>query len=366
MTETLAPHQQKLAELLGKRPDPGPGQMTAGWLAELKRDPARAVEGMQRTLAQQDTDSVLARLAMSMSEDPRMAEPDDPSAGAFCDYCGSTEDLDPDEDLGPNSTVPCSCHGMLTHPCRDTEACIRRREERYPPDMARVPGFIFDAHQAATADEAAARTVRLAVAAACAEYLELAALQQADEEIALAARQDDFALRGFAPGAAGAWDTRGGYHPQNFNWAHFNWSHTIRGGAHHAHLISGGARGPSVPLPPRPPAPQPDVEVSGTGNLQPAGAPSPGQPAQPAGQPPAGVPGARLEGGDVVQGQQQGPAPMRPGQQPPRRRGRRALRYSPARPRKPARRPQHPGIDGSDSFSSAPDTGGPGGGSAET
>jgi len=109
---------------------------------------------MQRTLAQQDTDSVLARLAMQMSEDPRMAEPDDPSAGAFCDYCGATEDLDPEEDLGPNSTVPCSCHGMLTHRA-GTRPVRCPRSERMPPDMARVPSFIFDAHQAATADEAA-------------------------------------------------------------------------------------------------------------------------------------------------------------------------------------------------------------------
>jgi hypothetical protein len=215
--------------------------MAAGWLTELKSDPERALWGMRLQLDGDRGQRELAQYCMSLSEDHRMAEPDDPSAGAFCDYCGNSNpgELDPDEDLGPGSSVPCACHGALTRPCRDTAACAERRSQKYPPDMARVPaGLLVTAGPEAAA---AARLVRLAVGQALTDYLELAARED-EHELELAGQQDDYALRGIPAGAAGAWDVQGGWHPVNFNWANWHWRHTISGGAHHGHLISGGAR----------------------------------------------------------------------------------------------------------------------------
>jgi hypothetical protein len=151
---------------------------------------------------------------------------------------------------------------------------------------------------------------------------------------------------------------------------HGAYAHTLMNPANRSHLLSGQARphyygganyvhpalygsegGQELPGGTVPPAPQDGGQV-----------------------PPGPVQGA--EGGDRPMGQGPGAAlPARPGQQwqspppeygpklkraPQRRRGRK-LAYGSGR--KPARK--H-GVSGSDSFNSSPDTGGPGGGSAET
>jgi hypothetical protein len=209
--------------------------LAAAFLAELRHDPVRAIEGIELTLSQQrgGASAAFAKLAMDMSEDHRMAEPDDPSAGAFCDHCGSTIGLQETDELGTGNR-PCACHGMLLRPCKDTGACIRRREERYPPDMARVPSWVLTAGSEAAAAAEVASLVRAAAGQAAAEYVALVRAAAGDEEIRLAGWPVPL-LPGWKTTPAGAWDTRGDFIPVNFNWAH-----TIRGHpANRAHLISG-------------------------------------------------------------------------------------------------------------------------------
>ena len=364
-------------------------ELAQSWLAELRRDPVHAVEGLQLSLAAQRGGSPqwLADLAMSMSEDHRRAEPDDPSAEAWCDYCGATSGLDETDPLG-TGTVPCTCHGMVTRPCRDTDACVQRREERYPPDLARVPSWVLDTHRSLSEEEAAGALVRAAAtAAARAYYLEL--VQAAgDEEIGLSGPPAP--LPGWQATPSGAWDTRGDFIPVNFNWAHWNWRHTIRGGARMSHAISGGA-----PPPGGSGARLAALRAARAQQLQgrwQAGDNPPPYGSEPARDGPQGTGGTaagqgrreipaegvpegvravlegRWAGGDVPLGQagqaaaEPVAAPLRPGQQrapAPRRRGR-ALRYSPARPaRKSA---QHP--PGDSGWGSAGE--GPSGGGSET
>jgi hypothetical protein len=244
VSEQLAPHQQRLAEFLGKKPDPGPADgLRSGWLRELRERPSVALDGLERTIREHGkdaaTEKMLARLAMQLSEDHRMAEPDGPGT-AFCDYCGSTQDLEETDSLGAGD-VPCPCHGMIMRPCKDTGACIARREERYPPSLDRVPDWVFGA-QAAITDEDARRMIVAACGAALGDFLELMQQPADDDVLELSGQQPHFP--GWISGQYGAYNARGDWltlQPQvNFNWSH--WAHTIRGGAHHGHLISGGAR----------------------------------------------------------------------------------------------------------------------------
>ena len=102
------------------------------------------------------------------------------------------------------------------------------------------PSWIFAAQQRLT-DETTQAHDPGRLRAALGDYLELAQ-QTAEDELELAAQQDDYALHGIPAGAYGAWDVRGGWHPQVINWAHVHWAHTIRGGALNSHTIAGGAR----------------------------------------------------------------------------------------------------------------------------
>ena len=216
--------------------------LAAGFLLELRADPLRAIEGMQLTMAAHQgggASAQFAKLAMQWSEDPRMAEPDDPAAPAWCDFCGATTDLAEDDDLGTGD-VPCTCHHAIMRPCQDTDACIRRREERFPPSMDRVPTWLLTAGSEAAAAAEAASLVRAAAGQAAREYYaELTAAAAEGGEIGLAGQ----------PVSYGSYSLRGDWYPLqpawNINWAHINWQHTLRNRAHHAHLISGNGLTPA-------------------------------------------------------------------------------------------------------------------------
>ena len=241
--------------------------------------------------------------------------------------------------------------------CADEDACAGNRERRYPPDMSRVPSWVLTAGSEAAEQEAAGALVRAAATAAPrAYYLELTAAAEPDgEEIALAGQP--VPLPGWQATPSGAWDTRGDFIPVNFNWAHWNWRHTIRGGARMSHAISGGA-----PPPGGGGARLAALRAGRRQQLQAQRAAGPNPPSygsEPAQEGQRGQRGPEIppEGAPARPGQQRAPAP--------RRRGRRALLYSPRR--RPSRQPPHPGTDGSDSFhAGGADTGGPSGGSAET
>ncbi len=417
VTETgLAPHQQRLAELLGKRPggpprhadddqaaagqpaDPQSRAITDGWLTELRENPSIAIQGLQRTAEDlrggARTSAMLAKLAMDYSEDHSRAEPEpayrpcgSPGARvnllrdgqpvrvtlgtmtgagqlqrlcdehreeldsgklqavlapggdgacdwpvrqrpddvpAWCDYCGATSGLEEDDTLGTGD-VPCSCHGMVTRPCKDTGACGRRREARFPPDLARVPDWIFRAQQSIT-DENSRQMIMAACAQAASEfYLELVAQPSADE-LELAGQQDDYALHGIPAGAGGAYDTRGQWHPVNFNWSHWQWRHTIGGHpANRSHLISGQAPLPGTAA----------ARAAVLAARQAAGTPQEAQDGQPARHeiPPTGIPPGVQDALDGRWGS--GDIPMSPHAQPghpgapqrPARRSRRKLVY---------------------------------------
>jgi hypothetical protein len=381
MTETgqLAPHQQRLAELVASRKSlegapstPGDPEraVTDGWKAALRHDPSTTISGLQRTLddhrAGAGRSAVLAQLAMHFSENNDRATPEDPEAARWCDYCGNSDDLEPGAD-GPDRPELA---------CRDLDACVANRERRYPPDMARVPQWIFDA-QARIMDQDTASTLEASIAQACREFcIELTAAIEA-EEIALAAAREAEQLELAQPWywgtAGGAYDVHGTVRvpvpappAQNFNWANWNWRHTIRGGAPMHRTIA------NQQLTPARIAAQ--AAVSQARGAQRAQQPSPGSAGggQGGGQTaPTGVPeGVRAAiQGDAqaadIQLQQQGVHPdalpnRTPAQaQAARRRGPK-LRYS-AGPRKRKPKHDHPGVDGSDSFGNSPDTGGPDG-----
>jgi hypothetical protein len=163
-----------------------------------------------------------------------------PDPDRWCDICGALDDLVPGVDGPDRPEVVCA----------DEDFCSANRARRYPPDPARAPQWIYQA-QARITDEQSRTAILTASAQAVGDYLALVA-QEDELELELASQQDDYALRGVPAGSGGAYDTLGNWHPSVLNWAHINWSHTIRGGAHHGHLISGGARGAPVPLPPLP------------------------------------------------------------------------------------------------------------------
>jgi hypothetical protein len=262
VSDTLAPHQQRLAELVGQRPgghksldeappatasdqdgDPADG-LRAGWLTELRHDPSRALAGLRTTLAEHRGDAaqskMLADLAMKFSVNNDQATPEDPSASQWCDFCGNSapDDLEPGVD-GPERPEMA---------CRDDllDECVARRERRYPPDLARVPQWIFDA-QARLTDEGTRDMIVAACGAALGDYLELMApAVAAGDELELAAQQQPH-FPGWVSTEHGVVNTRGDWFPApppnpNLNWAHINWQHSLRNPAHRTHLISGGAR----------------------------------------------------------------------------------------------------------------------------
>ena len=87
MIDELAPHQRELAAMLGKRPRENVRRRTdsadglrAGWLAELRSNPSRALDGLQRTVeehtGQARQSQLLADLALKFSENTDRAEPE--------------------------------------------------------------------------------------------------------------------------------------------------------------------------------------------------------------------------------------------------------------------------------------------------
>ena len=94
-----------------------------------------------------------------------------------------------------------------------------------------MPSWIWDA-QARLTDEAARTAILSAIGAALGDYIELVQPAAEDEtELELAAH-----FPGWISGDYGAVSARGDWLPLqpqglNFNWAHWNWRHTIRGGA---------------------------------------------------------------------------------------------------------------------------------------
>jgi len=238
------------------------GQLARDFLALLR---AGHADGVTLTLAAlADPGPGLVRLSDLMSQDPRPAGPGDPEAGSFCDWCGATSDLGPDV-LGLS-------HGLATRECQDPEACQARRDAHFPADRSRIPGWLRDQLEAADLGG----LVRASASQAASELL-----------AELAQRPDDSTVQ-----LSGGWyDALGQWHPWDppasfAAWSAMpppakpdHWSHTIRGGAHTGHLISGQAA----------------KQLAA---------------------------GTRQEGGDVPQGQQPNP-PARKLQDPPRRRGRR-------------------------------------------
>ena len=278
--------------------------MAAGWLAELRENPALAIQGLELTLAEHRAGAaqsdMLAKLAMHWSTNndaatpdpeavwracgspaepvrilrdgqpvnvPRVPEPGAPAvrrlcpahAGTlgqgrlqvnpgdgsgggcdfpvrvraedpYCDFCGAVDDLVPGVD-GPERPE------MV---CADFDACLANRERRYPPDLARVPSWVFEA-QARITDEESRRMIMAACEQAAREFvLELTAAAAREGEVLELAGQ---------PVSYGSYSVRGDWYPlqpsYNINWAHINWQHTLRNRAHHGHLISGNQLTPA-------------------------------------------------------------------------------------------------------------------------
>jgi hypothetical protein len=296
--------------------------------------------------------------AEHFAADHRAAGPDRPGAGAFCDYCGATENLVHRDGEGWG--------------CADTDGCCARRETRFPPDPGRVPEWLLDilAERAApvkaaagpggeAADALAALASDLVDEVAVARAIELAG-QLGGEVLELAAGLPVQALPPRDPGT-GQFQPPG---PQPG--VSFSSPHTIAGNpAHRAHLLSGQARPHYYPGPGHIP-----LHLYGLEGHEEA----PGTDVPPAAaQAPDGRQGAgdgQFYPGDVPQGQVQGPLPQwqapppELGAQPGRRSGRRrrGLKYQ-AR-RQPARR--RPQADDHDFRGDDLGSGGPSGGTFET
>jgi hypothetical protein len=364
-------------------------ELAAGWLHELRRDPVRAIEGLQLTVAAHQgggSPQWLADLAMSLSENHDRATPEAPEAEQWCGYCGNSDPAD----LVPGPDAPYFGAQADTF-CADEDACGQNRERRYPPDMSRVPSWVLDTHRSLSEEEAAGAMVRAVAGIAAREYyLELSAAIEAEPD---EPDGDALELSGQQPwrdepawwGPAGAYDTRGVFHPAmpRFN----NWSHTISGGAHMSHAISGGAPPPGgsgarlSAL--RAARQQLQAQRQAGQNPPPYGAEPAREGPQGTGVPAGEVqaPDGRPGGGDgqfyqAARGVPQ-PGPQwaavpgtgpEPQPAPPRRRGRK-LRYTGRRRQAARPRQGHPGIDGSDSFhgGGAGDVaGGPSGAASET
>jgi len=198
--------------MIAGTPEASPA-MAASFLTLLR---AGHVDGVLLTLeAQQFGGAEWARLAAFMAEDRRQAEPDDPDAESYCDWCGRTTDLGP-HDMGRS-------RGLVTRECADHDACQARRDERFPPDMARVPSFLLDMRQAGEVGD----LVRAAADVAARQFL-----AEAGDVLALTGQSGSSADPGSLPYAvpyAQAYATAARYDP---------WQHTLRNPRHHGHLVS--------------------------------------------------------------------------------------------------------------------------------
>jgi hypothetical protein len=229
----------------GLAADPG---LAAAFLAQLRRGDIDAIA--LTVAAQRGGRQVWEDLAARLSENTDPAEPDDPEAAAYCDWCGSTKDLGPDE-YGTGD-VPCTCHGMVTRPCLDEGACMRRREERFPPDPARCPAWLLELARDSREAGEVGDLVRAAADTAAREFIaELPALR------------DDAVVALTDPGAwAAAQVRRSGWYDATAAYHSGPWHHTISGGAHNrTHLISGMQQGGDIPQGQQPgqPARPPDL-----------------------------------------------------------------------------------------------------------
>src|SRR5579859_1188154 len=171
----------------------------------------------------------MTRTQLKLASNNDAATPVVKGAKRYCDYCGGVDDLEP----GPDQR-----HGLGdAWMCRDERQCIARRERRYPPDPSRVPAGLLD--WAGVGDRAA-----------------LAARQQeqagpAAPEPGHGQRQPEPEYRepeGWQAGQYGAYDIHGQWHPALPPPVPGvpAYPHTIAGGAHIGHLLS-GQRGPDRP-----------------------------------------------------------------------------------------------------------------------
>jgi hypothetical protein len=241
-----------MTELLPPPAAPDPGlvrQLAAGFLIELRADPERGALGIGLTMKDNPAGSgrdPWADLAMQLSEHPGPVSPEDPDAPSHCDFCGNSDQAE----LVPGPDGP----AWPQRACRDDllDDCLARRERRYPPDLERVPLFIFEAALAQREAAQHGAVIQLAADRAARQYIaELSAMP--DEPVMLTASE--------APAAA--WSSQAqapAYNP---------WHHAISGSAHkRRHLISGGHTWPGQLYP--------AGESQGLGTDVPTGAGHPG------------------------------------------------------------------------------------------
>jgi hypothetical protein len=283
------------------------------------------------------------------------ATPDRPGEH-YCDICGCADQ----DQIEPGPDAEHFGADKAAWMCKDANAraCEARKLHRYPPRPDLVPEAMLSALDADDAAQAARKQA-----------------QQQQAVAAQAAARQQWHPPGWQVTENGSYDEFGTWRPNlppvhplvpPAPVVHSAYSHTLMNPHNRTHLLSGQQRphyygGHSGYIPPglygaegHQEAPQGQPVTSGPGGAQAVPGAVPGQP-----------------GGDRPLGQQQGPVPVLPQfqamlpehgpklQPVPRRRGRKALRYS---SRKPARK--HPGTGGSDSFGNAPPSDGPDGSAA--
>jgi hypothetical protein len=266
-------------------PPPGPpdagliADLAGRWLYEIRADPARGLLGLQLTVAGNPPgDSMWRDLALKLSEnnDPAVPYPD-PDAARWCDYCGHSDasELEPGPD-GPERPE---------RVCRDTDACVARRQDRYPPDDRRCPSWALELAYREREAQDYGQVIRAAASRAAEDYIAYLTAQP-DEPVMLTAAEAPAAAWGSQAQAPAAYDP---------------WGHTMRSRRHRAHLVSGGHTWPGQVYAPG--------ESQGIGPDTPMG---------------AGVPGSEEHG---LQWQQGPGAPMDHPAPAPSPRRRRAGRY---------------------------------------
>jgi len=154
----------------------------------------------------------LTRRQRDLADNHDCATPDRPGR-PHCAYCGGTAGkLVP----GPDKEF---LGDKADHFCQDERACIARRERRYPPDPSKVPSALMDLARRQDEAEAARQPALPAPEPPGSQ-------QEGWQE-----------PQGWQVSQYFAWDVNGQWHPALPRFDAY--AHTIAGGAHTGHLLSG-------------------------------------------------------------------------------------------------------------------------------